>query len=124
MLSTTAVEELSSHTPPGSVHWLQIYIAKDRDLTKSLIHRADIAGFKAIVVTADSPVNGMWGTNMIHNLTLPENLRFVITIYLCKNYLIQCNLIKCFINCKNYSLTGIVKLEKLDFQRSNSETGR
>lgn len=81
MLSTTAVEELESQTPPGSVHWLQVYIAKDRDLTKSIIHRADIAGFKAIVVTADSPVNGMWGSNMIHNLTLPAYLRFVIIIY-------------------------------------------
>ncbi|GFY14613.1 peroxisomal [Trichonephila clavipes] len=75
MLSTTALEDLPNMTPPGSVHWLQIYIAKDRDITKALIHRADIAGYKAIVVTADSPVNGMWGVNMVHNLTLPPHLR-------------------------------------------------
>ncbi|KAG8185345.1 hypothetical protein JTE90_005472 [Oedothorax gibbosus] len=74
-LSTTAMEDLSSRTPPGSVHWLQVYVARDRDLTKALIHRADIAGYKAIVVTADSPVNGMWGVNMVHNLTLPSHLR-------------------------------------------------
>ncbi|GFT27503.1 peroxisomal [Nephila pilipes] len=75
MLSTTALEDLPRMTPPGSVHWLQVYIAKDREVTKSLVHRADVAGFKAIVVTADSPVNGMWGVNMVHNLTLPSHLR-------------------------------------------------
>ncbi|GBM15316.1 Hydroxyacid oxidase 1 [Araneus ventricosus] len=75
MLSTTALEDLSRKTPPGSVHWLQIYITKDREVTRELIHRADIAGYKAIVVTADSPVNGMWGINMVHNLTLPSHLK-------------------------------------------------
>ncbi|GIY09691.1 hydroxyacid oxidase 1 [Caerostris darwini] len=75
MLSTTALEDLPRKTPPGSVHWLQVYIAKDRELTRSLVQRADVAGFKAIVVTADSPVNGMWGVNMVHNLTLPSHLR-------------------------------------------------
>lgn len=75
MLSTTAVEDFQQFTAPGSVYWLQVYIAKDRELTKALIHRADIAGFKAVVVTVDSPVNGMYDTNMVHNLTLPEHLR-------------------------------------------------
>ncbi|CAL1280235.1 unnamed protein product [Larinioides sclopetarius] len=75
MLSTTALEDLPRKTPPGNVHWLQIYITKDREVTRELIHRADIAGYKAIVVTADSPVNGMWGVNMVHNLTLPSHLR-------------------------------------------------
>ncbi|KFM67792.1 Hydroxyacid oxidase 1, partial [Stegodyphus mimosarum] len=74
MLSTTAMEDLRENTPHG-IHWLQVYIAKDRELTRTLIQRADIAGFKAIVVTIDSPVNGMWGVNMIHNLTLPTHLR-------------------------------------------------
>ena len=38
--------------------WMHVYIAKDRNLTESIIRRAEAAGFKAIVLTVDQPGPG------------------------------------------------------------------
>jgi isopentenyl diphosphate isomerase/L-lactate dehydrogenase-like FMN-dependent dehydrogenase len=35
--------------------WFQLYVFKDRELTRSLIERAEAAGYMAIVVTVDEP---------------------------------------------------------------------
>ncbi|MGW1802785.1 alpha-hydroxy acid oxidase [Streptomyces sp. NPDC001984] len=35
--------------------WFQLYVFKDRGLTKSLIERAEAAGYRAIIVTVDEP---------------------------------------------------------------------
>ncbi|XP_054717337.1 uncharacterized protein LOC129226733 [Uloborus diversus] len=74
MLATTGVDELSNSSPLDSVHWLQVYITRNREITKNIIQKAEKVGFKAIVVTVDSPVNGMWGVNMGRNLSLPPHL--------------------------------------------------
>ena len=34
--------------------WFQLYPPNDRELTESLVHRAEAAGFSAIVVTLDT----------------------------------------------------------------------
>ncbi|MDX2154409.1 MAG: alpha-hydroxy acid oxidase [Bryobacteraceae bacterium] len=38
--------------------WFQLYVQKDRGLTRDLVQRAAAAGFEALVITADVPVNG------------------------------------------------------------------
>jgi lactate 2-monooxygenase len=38
--------------------FFQLYVPKDRELAASLAHRAETAGYKAIVVTLDQPVTG------------------------------------------------------------------
>ena len=42
-------------TGPG-LRWLQLYIFKDRELTRDIVLRAKRAGYRAIVVTVDQPV--------------------------------------------------------------------
>jgi isopentenyl diphosphate isomerase/L-lactate dehydrogenase-like FMN-dependent dehydrogenase len=37
--------------------WLQLYVFHSRDLAESLVRRAEAAGFRAIVLTVDLPVN-------------------------------------------------------------------
>lgn len=56
-LSNTAMEEVfaACHGP----RWFQLYIYKDRGITRELINRAEAAGAQAIVLTVDAPV---WGT--------------------------------------------------------------
>ena len=54
-LSTTSMEEVALTSPSG-LRWFQVYIFKDRNLTRSLVIRAEGAGYRAIVVTVDQPI--------------------------------------------------------------------
>ena len=38
--------------------WFQLYLQADRDLTRALVARAEAAGFEALVLTVDAPVQG------------------------------------------------------------------
>ena len=38
--------------------WYQLYILHDRSLTVALVRRAEAAGYKALILTVDSPVFG------------------------------------------------------------------
>jgi 4-hydroxymandelate oxidase len=44
----------------ASLHplWFQLYVYRDRDLTRSLVERAARAGYRALVLTVDTPVLG------------------------------------------------------------------
>jgi isopentenyl diphosphate isomerase/L-lactate dehydrogenase-like FMN-dependent dehydrogenase len=52
-LTTDRMEDVAPHAgeTPGL---FQLYTPNDRELTQSLVHRAEMAGYKAIVVTVDS----------------------------------------------------------------------
>ncbi|KAK9879806.1 hypothetical protein WA026_006865 [Henosepilachna vigintioctopunctata] len=70
ILSTAAnssIEEVAK-AAPKCIKWFQLYIFKDRSVTKNLIQRAEKAGFKAIVVTIDTPVFGLRRANMRNQL--------------------------------------------------------
>ncbi|XP_071477010.1 2-Hydroxyacid oxidase 1-like [Diadema antillarum] len=43
---------------PGGLRWVQTYVFKEREVTRQLIARAEAAGYKAVVVTVDSPLTG------------------------------------------------------------------
>ena len=53
-MSTVSIEDVAAAAPSG-LKWFQLYIYKDRDVTKALVKRAEKAGFKAIVLTVDAP---------------------------------------------------------------------
>ncbi|XP_040068204.1 hydroxyacid oxidase 1-like [Ixodes scapularis] len=55
--SSTSMEVVKREVP-GGLFWLQLQFAVDRDLTRSLVRRAERAGYRALVVTADCPVFG------------------------------------------------------------------
>ena len=50
----TSLEDVARANGSG-LRWLQISIFRNRELTESLIHRAEKAGYNAIVVTVDQP---------------------------------------------------------------------
>ncbi|CAL1280271.1 unnamed protein product [Larinioides sclopetarius] len=57
--ASTRLEEVALAAQKSSIHlWMQIYIFDNRTLTTTLIRRAEMSGFKGIVITADSPVDG------------------------------------------------------------------
>ncbi|XP_063224292.1 2-Hydroxyacid oxidase 1-like [Bacillus rossius redtenbacheri] len=73
-LSTSSVEEVAA-AAPDTTKWFQLYIYKDRSVTRELVARAERAGFKALVVTVDSAVYGMRRADMRCAFSLPAHLR-------------------------------------------------
>ncbi|XP_055709440.1 uncharacterized protein LOC129805505 [Phlebotomus papatasi] len=70
-LSTTSLEQVAAATP-NSPKWFQLYIYIDRNLTRNLIRRAEKAGYRAIVVTVDTPMFGFRRPK--NTLSLPSHL--------------------------------------------------
>jgi isopentenyl diphosphate isomerase/L-lactate dehydrogenase-like FMN-dependent dehydrogenase len=67
--ATVSIEELAAHTS-GPV-WFQLYVLRDRKLTKNLIDRASAAGHRALVVSVDCPVVGNRERDPRNGLTFP-----------------------------------------------------
>ncbi len=71
-LSTTPLEEIAQAS--GGPMWFQLYIYEDRELTRSLVQRAEAAGYEALVVTVDSPVWGKRERDIRNGFSLPDDL--------------------------------------------------
>jgi 4-hydroxymandelate oxidase len=71
-LSNTAMEDVFAEA--GSPRWFQLYIYKEREVTRSLVQRAEAAGAEAIVLTVDAPGLGTRERDMRNRFTLPEGL--------------------------------------------------
>jgi 4-hydroxymandelate oxidase len=56
-MSTASLEEIAA-AAPEAVRWFQLYTQADPERTRSLVERADAAGYRAILVTVDLPVLG------------------------------------------------------------------
>jgi (S)-2-hydroxy-acid oxidase len=71
--STTSLEDVASAAPEG-LRWFQLYVYRDRDITLSLIRRAEKAGYKALAITVDTPVLGRREADVKNKFSLPEHL--------------------------------------------------
>jgi 4-hydroxymandelate oxidase len=56
-MSTVSMEEIAAAAPDG-INWFQLYTQADPGVTRSLVERAEAAGYRAILVTVDLPVLG------------------------------------------------------------------
>ncbi|XP_035224020.1 peroxisomal (S)-2-hydroxy-acid oxidase GLO4-like [Stegodyphus dumicola] len=58
-LSSSLIEDVAFAARNSPSHlWMQVYVFQNRSITIDIIRRAERAGFKAIVVTVDSPILG------------------------------------------------------------------
>lgn len=57
--------------------WFQLYVQPDRDFTAGLVRRAEQAGYRALVVTVDAPVNGVRNREQRAGFSLPEGIEAV-----------------------------------------------
>ncbi|XP_055700657.1 uncharacterized protein LOC129800361 [Phlebotomus papatasi] len=73
-ITTSSIEEIAEATPESD-KWFQLYIFRDREITKSLIRRAEKCGFKAIVLTVDNSVFGIRRKDIRNNFSMPSNLK-------------------------------------------------
>jgi isopentenyl diphosphate isomerase/L-lactate dehydrogenase-like FMN-dependent dehydrogenase len=58
----------------GGRNWFQLYLWRDRELTKSLVQRAARAGYSALVVTVDVPVLGQRERDARNGATIPPKV--------------------------------------------------
>ncbi|BBH01114.1 Aldolase-type TIM barrel family protein [Prunus dulcis] len=70
--ATSSVKEVAS-TGPG-IRFFQLYVYKDRSVVTQLVRRAERAGFKAIVLTVDTPRLGRREADIKNRFVLPPNL--------------------------------------------------
>lgn len=76
--ATTSIEEISeAASNTSSPRWMQLYIYKDRNLTKTLVNRAEKAGFCGLFVTVDTPILGKRYQDVRNDFTLPTHLSLV-----------------------------------------------
>lgn len=76
--ATSSIEEVAEAAPSG-LHWLQLYVYKDREVTKSLVKRAERAGYKGIFLTVDTPFLGRRFDDVRNKFQLPPHLRYMFT---------------------------------------------
>ena len=72
-LATTSLEDVAK-AAPHAANWFQLYVHRDRSFTMRLAERAQAAGYRAIVVTADTPVLGRRVADVRNGFALPEGL--------------------------------------------------
>jgi L-lactate dehydrogenase (cytochrome) len=69
-LGTTAIEDV----PDDGPRWFQIYVWKDRGLTREFIARCRESGYHALVLTADVPVFGRRERDLRNGMTIPPRV--------------------------------------------------
>ncbi|MDR2871913.1 MAG: alpha-hydroxy-acid oxidizing protein [Xanthomonadaceae bacterium] len=57
--------------------WFQLYVQHDRPFTAELVQRAESAGYRALVVTVDAPINGIRNIEQRAGFELPPDVEAV-----------------------------------------------
>ncbi len=56
-VASRTIEDVAAAAPEG-VRWFQLYVQRDRGVTRELVQRAEAAGYEALALTVDLPVLG------------------------------------------------------------------
>lgn len=73
-IATSSIEEIA-HGAPNALRLFQLYIYRDREVTASLVRRAEAAGYSALVLTVDAPFFGIRRADARNQFILPPHLR-------------------------------------------------
>ena len=83
-LATKSIEEVALASQPNSIQnpkskiqnplWFQLYVHRDRGLTKALVERAYQAGYQALCLTVDAPVLGRRERDTRNQFILPPRM--------------------------------------------------
>jgi 4-hydroxymandelate oxidase len=72
-LANTRLEEVAAAAPAGA-RWFQLYVYKDRAVSANLVARAAAAGYRALVLTVDTPRLGRRERDVQSGFGLPAHL--------------------------------------------------
>jgi 4-hydroxymandelate oxidase len=75
MAATTSLEDVAA-AAPGAPHWAQMYMLRDRGLTRSLAERARDAGYGALMISVDGAAIPKRSRLSGGALTPPDSFRF------------------------------------------------
>ena len=70
--STVAIEDLARDV--GGNLWMQVFVYRDRGLTRSFAERAHAAGYKALVLTVDNQIPGHRERDVRNGFTVPLSM--------------------------------------------------
>lgn len=71
-IATYPLEEIAA-AATGPL-WFQLYVYRDREVTRDLVRRCEAAGFKALVLTVDTPRLGRRERDVRNRFALPPGL--------------------------------------------------
>ncbi len=82
-MSTKSLEEVaigefadrSNNAVPNRSLWFQLYVHRDRGLTRTLVERAQEAGYQALCLTVDAPVLGLREREKRNQFGLPSGMQ-------------------------------------------------
>lgn len=74
-LASVHLEEIARRA--SSPLWFQLYVQPDRGFTAELVRRAEAAGYRALVLTADAPINGLRNQEQRAGFVLPADIEAV-----------------------------------------------
>lgn len=72
-IATAAPGEVAE-AAPGAPRWFQVYVFRDRGITRALVEQAVAAGFSALVVTVDTPFLGRRERDLRTGFTIPPEM--------------------------------------------------
>jgi L-lactate dehydrogenase (cytochrome) len=75
-MGTTSIEDLAAAGRAAGHDdlWFQLYVLKDRELTRELVERAAACGYRTLVVTVDTTVPGYRVRDVRNGLKIPPEL--------------------------------------------------
>lgn len=73
-LSTCSLEEVAAVSK--GARWFQLYMYRDRSITIDLIERAAASGYRAIMLTVDTPTLGRRERDFRNAMVMPAGLRY------------------------------------------------
>jgi hypothetical protein len=75
VLSTFATVSVEDTAKASSARlWFQLYVHPDRDFTRDMIQRAEVAGCRALLVTVDTPILGQRDREKRNKFQLPPGM--------------------------------------------------
>ena len=75
IMSTAATCTIEDVGTAGERLWFQLYVYRDRELTRTLVERAEACGMGALVLTVDAPVLGRRERDLRNRFHLPDGIR-------------------------------------------------
>lgn len=71
-IASTTLEDVAAAAP--AVRWFQVYVYKDREITRRLVARAEAAGYQALALTVDTPKFGRRYADVRNGFHLPPGI--------------------------------------------------
>jgi len=74
-LASCTMDEIHAARQPGQTQWWQLYVNKDRELTKTVVQKAEALGFEALFITVDAPQLGRRERDMRNKAKMSANVQ-------------------------------------------------